>query len=85
MEFNLPTILAIITLATVLVNIVLYIRKPNEKQNLDISGLKKDVETNTSNIGKICRDIEKIKDNHLAHINDRLTRIETLLETISKR
>jgi len=82
MDLDLQTTLGIIALASVGVNVILAVRKPNEKQNLSISSLQKDVGTNTKNINKISHDIEKIKDNHLAHINTRLTKIETLLHTL---
>lgn len=55
MEFNLPTILSIVTLITVGYNVFIGLRKPNEDQNLAISLLKEQVkgyEVNTATLIK---------------------------------
>ena len=87
MEFNLPTILSITTLATVLINVVLAIRKPNEEQNKELISLRKDIDNSFTYIGKLNESLNLIKTNHLSHIeseqkqtSERLTRIETILE-----
>lgn len=85
MEFNLPTIISLGILITgQIVGIVISVRKPNEDQNIVIATLKA---TFDEKFKFLANDMLLVKQNHLPHIetsinemNQRLTRIETILE-----
>lgn len=82
-------IILYVTLGTVLINIVLTWNRKNNKQDIDLVKVEKDVAVNCSNIkkieehlGRMSNSLILLKENDMKHIEERVTEIDKTMVRI---
>ena len=84
---NLQLIISLATLGGILANLVLWVLKPNIKQDKDILGINKDIDNVFVTISQIHERLGLIENNSLKHLEQgysdiriELARLSTILE-----